>query len=64
MLKINNNNIGGTYEVPPINNNILVTSNIKLSSKNYEIGGYNYAVIPQVGKTYTLTVCYKTIIGN
>ena len=39
--------------------NLLYDSNHKLNANPYQMGAYKYDVHLEVGKTYTLTVCYK-----
>jgi len=39
--------------------NLLYDSNHKLNANPYQMGAYRYDVHLEVGKTYTLTVCYK-----
>lgn len=39
--------------------NLLYDSNHKLNANPYKMGSYKYDVHLEVGKTYTLTVCYK-----
>ena len=39
--------------------NLLYDSNHKLNANPYKMGAYKYDVHLEVGKTYTLTVCYK-----
>lgn len=39
--------------------NLLYDSNHKLNANPYQMGAYKYDVRLEVGKTYTLTVCYK-----
>lgn len=39
--------------------NLLYDSNHKLNANPYQMGSYRYDVHLEVGKTYTLTVCYK-----
>lgn len=41
------------------NYNLLLDSNHTLSANPYQMGSYRYDVHLEVGKTYTLTVCYK-----
>ena len=39
--------------------NLLYDSNHKLNANPYQLGAYKYDVHLEVGKTYTLTACYK-----
>lgn len=39
--------------------NLLYDSNHKLNTNPYQLGAYKYDVHLEVGKTYTLTACYK-----
>lgn len=41
--------------------NLLYDSNHKLNANPYQMGAYKYDIHLEVGKTYTLTVCYKCV---
>lgn len=61
MIKINGSDIVKVYKPNIIKGypNLLKSANVELKSTNYAVGYYPYDVKPIIGKTYTLTLCYK-----
>lgn len=44
--------------------NLLKGSNVELGAQKYDIGRYYFDKKPEVGKTYTLVVCYTIGVNN
>lgn len=59
--KINDESVGN-LQIGMVN--LLKGSNVELGAQKYDIGRYYFDKKPEVGKTYTLVVCYTIGVNN